>query len=259
MPRSTPYSRKSNRSLAGSTFSSMVRHSRPRRARRPTSSIPAATASRMTMDISACSLIALTRGARAADGSARRRQHSDAVVSRKRARVPRATTSWAWRRPALEAAVRYLAADIGPKNIRVNAVSAGPIKTLAAAGIKASRASCTSIPIVRRCGATSRPQKSAEAAAFLLSDAGKGITGRSAARRRRIPRDRNVGRECPRFSQDASQRLACASVGGDAPAPHGASCLRLARHFVAIHTAVGFGQQRLVAVAVVREHCSIRR
>ena len=36
---------------------------------------------------------------------------------------------------ALEASVRYLAADLGPKNIRVNAVSAGPIKTLAASGI----------------------------------------------------------------------------------------------------------------------------
>ena len=36
---------------------------------------------------------------------------------------------------ALEAAVRYLASDLGPKNIRVNAISAGPIKTLAAAGI----------------------------------------------------------------------------------------------------------------------------
>jgi enoyl-[acyl-carrier protein] reductase I len=36
---------------------------------------------------------------------------------------------------ALEASVRYMAADLGPKNIRVNAISAGPIKTLAASGI----------------------------------------------------------------------------------------------------------------------------
>ena len=36
---------------------------------------------------------------------------------------------------ALEASVRYLASDLGPENIRVNAISAGPIKTLAAAGI----------------------------------------------------------------------------------------------------------------------------
>ena len=36
---------------------------------------------------------------------------------------------------ALESSVRYLAADLGPENIRVNAISAGPVKTLAAAGI----------------------------------------------------------------------------------------------------------------------------
>src|SRR5471032_598157 len=36
---------------------------------------------------------------------------------------------------ALESSVRYLSADLGPKNIRVNAISAGPIKTLAASGI----------------------------------------------------------------------------------------------------------------------------
>ena len=36
---------------------------------------------------------------------------------------------------ALESSVRYLASDLGPKNIRVNAISAGPIKTLAAVGI----------------------------------------------------------------------------------------------------------------------------
>ena len=40
---------------------------------------------------------------------------------------------------ALEASTRYLAADLGPRNIRVNAISAGPIKTLAAAGIAGFR------------------------------------------------------------------------------------------------------------------------
>ena len=40
---------------------------------------------------------------------------------------------------ALEASVRYLATDLGPKNIRVNSISAGPIKTLAAAGISGMR------------------------------------------------------------------------------------------------------------------------
>ena len=40
---------------------------------------------------------------------------------------------------ALEASVRYLAADFGPENIRVNAISAGPIRTLAGAGIADAR------------------------------------------------------------------------------------------------------------------------
>ena len=78
---------------------------------------------------------------------------------------------------ALEATVRYLAADLGPKNIRVNAISAGPIKTLAAAGI----AGFSNILALYRERAPLRrnieASEVAEAAAFLLSDAGKGITG----------------------------------------------------------------------------------
>jgi len=78
---------------------------------------------------------------------------------------------------ALEATVRYLAADLGPRNIRVNAVSAGPIKTLAAAGIPGF----TSILTVYRDRAPLRRSvetaEVGDAAAFLLSDAARGITG----------------------------------------------------------------------------------
>jgi enoyl-[acyl-carrier protein] reductase I len=78
---------------------------------------------------------------------------------------------------ALEANVRYLAADVGQKNVRVNAVSAGPIKTLAAAGISGF----SSILNIYKDRAPLRRNvetvEVAEAAAFLLSDAGKGITG----------------------------------------------------------------------------------
>jgi enoyl-[acyl-carrier protein] reductase I len=78
---------------------------------------------------------------------------------------------------ALEANVRYLAADLGPKNIRVNAVSAGPIKTISAMGISGF----SSILNVYKDRAPLRRNVDAaevgEAAAFLLSDAGKGITG----------------------------------------------------------------------------------
>jgi enoyl-[acyl-carrier protein] reductase I len=77
---------------------------------------------------------------------------------------------------SLEAAVRYLAASLGPKGIRVNAISAGPIKTLAAAGIKDFRkmqhayASCT--PLKRNVTA----EEVGNTAAFLCSDLASGIT-----------------------------------------------------------------------------------
>ena len=94
---------------------------------------------------------------------------------------------------ALEATVRYLAADVGPKNIRVNAISAGPIKTLAAAGISGF----SSILDVYRERAPLRRNVDAaevgEAAAFLLSDARQGDHRRSADGRRRIPRHGHVG------------------------------------------------------------------
>jgi enoyl-[acyl-carrier protein] reductase I len=78
---------------------------------------------------------------------------------------------------ALEASVRYLAADLGPKNIRVNAISAGPIKTLAAAGISGF----SSILQVYRDRAPLRRNveltEVAAAATFLLSPAAAAITG----------------------------------------------------------------------------------
>jgi enoyl-[acyl-carrier protein] reductase I len=78
---------------------------------------------------------------------------------------------------ALESTVRYLAADLGPRNIRVNAVSAGPIKTLAASGI----GGFSNILQVYRDRAPLKRNTElgevADAAAFLMSDAGRGITG----------------------------------------------------------------------------------
>jgi enoyl-[acyl-carrier protein] reductase I len=78
---------------------------------------------------------------------------------------------------ALEASVRYLASDLGPRNIRVNAISAGPIKTLASAGI----AGFSSILQVYRDRAPLRRNvesaEVAEAATFLLSQASRAITG----------------------------------------------------------------------------------
>jgi enoyl-[acyl-carrier protein] reductase I len=78
---------------------------------------------------------------------------------------------------ALEATMRYLASDLGPEGIRVNAISAGPIRTLAASGISGfrdyQRSFAGQAPLRRNVtiddvGGT---------AAFLSSDAAAGITG----------------------------------------------------------------------------------
>jgi enoyl-[acyl-carrier protein] reductase I len=78
---------------------------------------------------------------------------------------------------ALEASVRYLANDLGPKNIRVNAISAGPIKTLASRGISGFgdmlKVQAERSPLKRNVDAA----EVGATAAFLLSDAGSGITG----------------------------------------------------------------------------------
>jgi enoyl-[acyl-carrier protein] reductase I len=78
---------------------------------------------------------------------------------------------------ALEASVRYLAADVGPRGIRVNAISAGPIKTLAAAGISGF----SNILHVYRDRAPLRRNTElaevADASLFLLGPASRGVTG----------------------------------------------------------------------------------
>ena len=78
---------------------------------------------------------------------------------------------------ALEASVRYLAADLGPSNIRVNAISAGPIKTAAARGIKDFSkildAIAAKAPLRRNCTTA----EVADTAVFLASDLGRGVTG----------------------------------------------------------------------------------
>lgn len=78
---------------------------------------------------------------------------------------------------ALEASVRYLAADLGPQKIRVNAISAGPIKTLAARGISGLgdmlKAHSERAPLKRNV----EPGEVGDAALYLASDLSTGITG----------------------------------------------------------------------------------
>ena len=78
---------------------------------------------------------------------------------------------------ALESSVRYLANDFGPSNIRVNAISAGPMRTLAGAGIADSRAMYNyqqrNAPLRR----TVSLEEVGGAGLYLLSDLGSGVTG----------------------------------------------------------------------------------
>ncbi|MDH5639805.1 MAG: enoyl-ACP reductase [Nitrospira sp.] len=78
---------------------------------------------------------------------------------------------------ALECSVRYLAYDLGPKNIRVNAISAGPIKTLAARGVSGIT---KMVDLHKEFAPLRRPTEQGEVgdtAVFLLSSLGRGITG----------------------------------------------------------------------------------
>ena len=78
---------------------------------------------------------------------------------------------------SLEASVRYMAAELGPRNIRVNGISAGPIKTLAASGIGDFRYILKwneyNSPLRR----TVTIEEVGDSALFLVSDLGRGVTG----------------------------------------------------------------------------------
>jgi enoyl-[acyl-carrier protein] reductase I len=78
---------------------------------------------------------------------------------------------------SLEANVRFLAADLGPMGIRVNAISAGPIKTLSAAGIPGLRKMLSHVAAVSPIKRNVTIEDVGNAAAFLCSDLAGGITG----------------------------------------------------------------------------------
>jgi enoyl-[acyl-carrier protein] reductase I len=131
---------------------------------------------RTALDISAYSLIALSRGAL----PLMERRGGGSIVTLTYLGSDRVFPNYnvmGVAKSALESTVRYLAADLGPKNIRVNAISAGPIKTLAAAGISGF----SSILQVYRDRAPLRrtvdTAEVADAALFLLGDAGRAVTG----------------------------------------------------------------------------------
>src|SRR6188472_2619274 len=130
---------------------------------------------KMALDVSAYSLIALARGAL----PLMERRGGGSILTLTYLGSERVFTNYnvmGVAKAALESTVRYLAADLGPKNIRVNAISAGPIKTIAASGV----AGFSSILQIYRDRAPLRrtvdTSEVADAAMFLLTDAGRAVT-----------------------------------------------------------------------------------
>lgn len=78
---------------------------------------------------------------------------------------------------ALEASVRYLAADLGPSGIRVNAISAGPMMTLSARGISGFTDLYRRVPEIAPLRRNTMIDEVGDTAAFLVSDWARGITG----------------------------------------------------------------------------------
>jgi len=131
---------------------------------------------RTALDISAYSLIALTRGA----APLMEKRGGGSVLTLTYLGSDRVFPHYnvmGVAKAALESSVRYLAAGVGPKNIRVNAVSAGPIKTVAARGISGFSQILQVYPERAPLRRNVDTAEVAESAAFLLSDAGRGITG----------------------------------------------------------------------------------
>ena len=128
------------------------------------------------LDVSAYSLVALTRGAK----PLMERRGGGSVVTLTYMGSQRVFPNYnvmGVSKAALESTVRYLASDIGPSNIRVNTISAGPIKTLAAAGIGGFTQILQHYRQRSPLGRTVDSSEVADAAVFLLGSASRGVTG----------------------------------------------------------------------------------
>jgi enoyl-[acyl-carrier protein] reductase I len=131
--------------------------------------------SMMAHDISAYSFLALARYAKplmaGRNGSLLALSYLGAVAA-----IPNYNVM-GMAKASLEAAVRFMAADLGPQGIRVNAVSAGPIRTLAAAGITGFRKMLDHFEKYAPMRRNVTIEEVGNTAAFLCSDLASGITG----------------------------------------------------------------------------------
>ncbi|MDA8346150.1 MAG: enoyl-ACP reductase [Thermaerobacter sp.] len=130
----------------------------------------------LAQDVSAYSLVALTRSVlpmlQAAGGGS--------VVTMTALGGERVMPSYnvmGVAKAALEASLRYLAWELGGDNIRVNAISAGPLRTLAAAGVRSAHTAMNQLPERSPLRRNITQEDVGDAAAFLLSDWARNITG----------------------------------------------------------------------------------
>ena len=180
--------RSARRSAGSSTCSSTPSPSRPPRISRPLHR----HAARPLLDGARRQRVLARRvrpRGRAADGGRRRRLDRDHDVSGRRARRAALQRDGRRQGDARLRARSYLAWDLGQKNIRVNAVSAGPVRTLAArsiAGFPTMEAIVEErAPLHRHVDA----EDVGGAAAYLLSEDARNVTGYDALRGQRVPRD----------------------------------------------------------------------
>jgi Enoyl-[acyl-carrier-protein] reductase (NADH) len=129
---------------------------------------------RIAHDVSAYSLVALSRAAApfmTDGGSVLAMSYYGAVKV-----VPHYNVMGV-AKAALEASARYLAADLGPKKIRVNCISAGPVQTLAARGISGFTTMIKHYEAHAPLGRSCTPDELGHTGVFLASDGASGITG----------------------------------------------------------------------------------
>ena len=128
----------------------------------------------LAMDVSAYSLVALAREARP---YLRRGSSVMTLTYYGAEKVVANYNVMGVAKAALEASVRYLAADLGPDGVRVNAISAGPVRTLAAAGIAGFKAMYGAFDEVAPLRANITIEDVGRSAVYLASDLSSAVTG----------------------------------------------------------------------------------
>ncbi len=128
----------------------------------------------LALDVSAYSLVALAREARPL------LRHGSSIVTLTYYGAEKVVANYnvmGVAKAALEASVRYLAADLGPDGVRVNAISAGPVRTLAASGIAGFKKMYGEFAEVAPLRANITPEDVGRTAVYLASDLSSAVTG----------------------------------------------------------------------------------